>query len=110
MSGQSAETGEVEAIHEQYQETCPDAPYYDPVPAPLTPVIDAHYPTTPVQCACGWRQTDPGAGSWVEHMVAAAQTVIAEPDNHHNAALCAYCKPRADVALPTAREGGEHCG
>ena len=70
------------------------------LPAPLTPVIDAHYPTTPVQCACGWRMTDPGSGSWVEHMVAAAQAAIPEPDNHHNAALCPYCTPRAGVALP----------
>lgn len=66
----------------------------EPVPASLTPVIEAHRPTTPVQCACGWRETDLGAGSWVEHMVAVAQAVIAEPDNHHNAALCAYCTPR----------------
>jgi hypothetical protein len=30
---------------------------------------ETHYPTTPVQCACGWRQTDIGAGTWVQHMV-----------------------------------------
>lgn len=27
-----------------------------------------HYPTTPVQCACGWRETDPDAGTWQQHM------------------------------------------
>ena len=33
-----------------------------------------HYPTTPVQCACGWRETAPGAGTWLDHMGSAAAT------------------------------------
>lgn len=33
-------------------------------------LTEVHYPTTPVQCACGWRQTDPNAGTWVGHMSA----------------------------------------
>lgn len=27
-----------------------------------------HYPTTPVQCARGWRETDEDAGTWTDHL------------------------------------------
>lgn len=36
-----------------------------------TPNVDRrgpHYPTTPVQCSCGWRETDADAGTWTAHL------------------------------------------
>ena len=31
-------------------------------------LLHGHRLTTPVQCACGWRETDPGAGTWAAHV------------------------------------------
>ncbi len=38
-----------------------------PTPAPVAVSDIEHYPTTPVQCCCGWREGDPIARTWVEH-------------------------------------------
>lgn len=42
-------------------------------PEPLTDGMRGeHYPTTPVQCICGWRETEPYAGTWTSHLSADA--------------------------------------
>jgi hypothetical protein len=43
-----------------------------------------HRPTTPVQCSCGWRETDAaGERTWAEHM-AAAIADLDGPPVHYN--------------------------
>ena len=37
-------------------------------PAPDVEGRGTHYPTTPVQCSCGWRETDADAGTWTAHL------------------------------------------
>lgn len=44
----------------------------------LLRTTDEHRPTTPVQCLCGWRETDPDTAlTWVEHQVDQVLPVIA---------------------------------
>ena len=47
-------------------------------------VLAAHRLTTPVQCACGWRETDPSAGTWAAHVAAevtkALTTALGRPE------------------------------
>jgi hypothetical protein len=38
--------------------------------ARIEALVDAHHLTTPVQCVCGWRETDPGAGTYGGHIAA----------------------------------------
>lgn len=60
-------------------EACPGnlTAHDDPTPADprggaagLEAVLAGHRLTTPVQCACGWRETDHGAGTWAAHLAA----------------------------------------
>lgn len=47
------------------------------------PAVD-HRPTTPVQCSCGWRETDDiGERTWAEHMAATLADPLAAPV-HYN--------------------------
>lgn len=64
--------------------TCrPFAPE-SPAVETLADLIDRHRLTTPVQCACGWRETDPDAGTWAEHV---AEQVAAHTQQAVDAAL-----------------------
>lgn len=44
----------------------------------LARVLAEHRLTTPVQCACGWRETDPDAGTHAEHVASLLPVIPAD--------------------------------
>jgi hypothetical protein len=50
------------------------------------------------------------AAARAEALREAADAIIPEPDNHHNAALCPYCTPDRERLVAAARAEGEQAG